>query len=494
MGIIKRQSISGTIYAYIGVVIGFITTGLLFPEALSTTEVGLLKLLVSISVLFAQFSGLGFNAVMVRNFPFFRDKEKNHHGFLTLSLAVNTAGFVIVMTAFLLLRPWLIEENIEKSALFVEYIYYLIPLIFFTSYFNLLDTYYRIIYNSTKGIVIKELWQRIFILASVFTYYLGYIDFQLLVITYSISVCLPALMISWSLWRQGEFNLKWEKGFISKSMSKEMFNVSLYGIATSFSGVLILNVDIVMINHFLALSATGIYSIAFYFGTLVLIPSRPVIKIASVLIADGWKEKDLKKIDEIYQKSNMVLTILAFLMFIGLWVNIDNVFHIIGDEYITGKYVILFIGLANVFEMSTSVSQYIINNSAYYRVITWYLLLFVAVLIITNLIFIPIYGIVGCAVASAFSRLIYNFLSWFFLYRKFKFQPFNFRYFYLIGITIVSFIVPYLIPEMSHFLIDMVVRSSVLVIIFSVSVYFSRISPDLNETFQNILKQLKLIK
>ena len=494
MGIIKRQSISGTIYTYIGVVIGFITTGLLFPKALSTSEVGLLRLLVSMSVLFAQFSGLGFNAVMVRNFPFFRDKEKGHHGFLTLSMIINTSGFIIVMVVFLILRPWLIEENLEKSALFVEYIYYLIPLIFFTSYFNLLDNYYRIIYNSTKGIVIKELWQRIFILASVFIYYLGYIDFQTMVITYSISVCLPAIMISWSLWRQGELSFKWERGFISKSMTREMLNVSLFGIATSFSGVLILHIDVIMINHFLNLSATGIYSIVFYFGTLVLIPSRPVIKIASVLIADGWKENNLKKIDEIYQKSNMVLTILAFLMLIGLWVNIGNVFKIIGNEYVTGKYVILFIGLANVFEMSTSVSQYIINNSAYYRVITWYLLLFVAILVITNLIFIPVYGIVGCALAALISRFIYNFLSWLFLYRKFGLQPFNFRYFYLIGITLVSFIVSYLIPEMSHFLLDIIVRSSVLVTIFGVGIYFSRISPDLNETFHNILKQLKLIK
>jgi O-antigen/teichoic acid export membrane protein len=314
------------------------------------------------------------------------------------------------------------------------------------------------------------------------------------VILYTTAICLPALLITWSLWRQDELKLKGEKNFIDKQMSREMINVSLFGIVTSFSGVIILNVDVILINHYLGLSAAGIYSIAFYFGTLVLIPSRPVVKIASVLISDGWKENNLKKINEIYQKSNIVLTVLSLLIFIGLAVNIDNIFEIIPDKYVSGKYVILLIGLANVFEMSTSLAQSIIHFSKYYRVITWYLLLFVLILLISNAILIPMYGIVGCALAALISRFIYNFLSWLFLYRKFNLQPFNFRYFYLIGITAFSFTVAYLIPEMPHFLIDMVVRSSVLVIIFGVGIYFSRISPDLNETFQNILKQLKLIK
>ncbi len=494
MGIIKRQSISGTIYSYIGVFVGFVTTGILFPKVFSTDEVGLLRLLVSTSVLFAQFSGLGFNAVMMRSFPFFRDKESGHHGFLSIAFAVNFVGLAAVMLAFFILKPWLIETNIEKSAMFVEYIYYLIPLIFFTSFFNLLDNYYRILYNATKGTVIKELWQRIFILASVLGYLFKLYDFQLLVITYTISVCLPTLLIIWSIWRQGELIFRCEKGFVSKSMAREMINVSLFGIVTSFSGVIILNVDALLINHYLGLSATGIYSIAFYFGTLVLIPSRPVVKIASVLIADGWKENDIKKIDEIYKKSNIVLTILALLLFIGLTANIDNVFQIITNKYISGKYVILLIGLANVFEMSTSLAQSIIHFSKYYRVITWYLLIFVFMLLISASILIPLYGIVGCAIAALLSRFTYNFLSWLFLYRKFNLQPFTFKYWYLLGITAISFAVSYFIPVMHNYLIDIALRSSVLVGLFGLGIYYFKISTDFNETFHAIFKQLKLMK
>ena len=115
-------------------------------------------------------------------------------------------------------------------------------------------------------------------------------------------------------------------------------------------------------------------------------------------------------------------------------------------------------------------------------------------LVVSNAILIPSFGIIGCAMASTFSRLVYNFLCWFFLYRKFKLQPFDRTYLYLIGITIVSYFVAYLIPNLSNFIVDIIVRSTVLVMIFGLGVYFTHLSTDLNETFQNILKQLKLIK
>lgn len=487
MGVIKNQSIQGTIYSYIGVVIGFVTTGLLFPKVLNTDEVGLLRLLVSVSILFSQFAGLGFNTVAVRNFPFFRDPEKGHHGFLRLSLVVSLIGFVLSMVVFFAMKPWLIEENLKKSALFVDYIMYLIPLIFFTTFFNILDTYYRVLYNAVKGMIYKELWQRVFILAAILSYYFGWVSFAQMVLMYVISISLPALMITFSLYQKGNLFLGWDKGFISQELAKQMTSVAFYGIITSYSGVLIMNIDVVMINHALGLADTGIYAVTFYFGTLVLIPSRPVIKIASVMLADGWKAQDMKKVAEIYYKSNITLTTIGWLLFLGLAINLDNVFAILGPQYEAGRWVVVFIGLANFFEMSTSVSQNVIHNSEHYKVLTWLLLLFVGLLVVTNLIFIPVYGIVGAAFASAISRFIFNFLSWLFLFRKYKLQPFDYKYIILIMIGLVSFGLAFLLPKMAWFGWDILLRSALFTASFGTAVYFFRISEDINQALDEIM-------
>ena len=79
MGIIKQQTIKGSIYSYLGVLVGFLTVTILQPYSLAPAQIGLITLLASLSALFAQFFILGFNGT-ARYFPYFRSEEKQHHG------------------------------------------------------------------------------------------------------------------------------------------------------------------------------------------------------------------------------------------------------------------------------------------------------------------------------------------------------------------------------------------------------------------------------
>ena len=95
MGIIRQQAVKGTIYSYLGVIIGFITTAIIFPRILSTEEIGLLKLLVSFSVFFLHnLASLGFTNVINRLFPWFRDKNSGHNGFVIVALLISFADLL----------------------------------------------------------------------------------------------------------------------------------------------------------------------------------------------------------------------------------------------------------------------------------------------------------------------------------------------------------------------------------------------------------------
>jgi len=155
LGVIKKQSISGTIYSYVGVVLGFVTTGLLFPRIFSTAEVGLLRILVSYSVLFAQFAGLGMNTITVKMFPHFRDYDRKHHGYLGLALMISFVGLIISVSTYVLIKSSILDDSANSADLFTRYYYYVIPLIAFTLLFNVIDTYYRVLYNAVKGIIYK---------------------------------------------------------------------------------------------------------------------------------------------------------------------------------------------------------------------------------------------------------------------------------------------------------------------------------------------------
>lgn len=491
MGIIQKQAIKGTIYSYLGVLIGFITTGLLFPRILTTDENGLLKLLISYSLIFAQFASLGFNSVTTRLFTYFRDHKNSHHGFLFIAFIVGLGGFIIIIIAFFLLKPLIISNSIDKSALFVEYLYYIIPLIFFTLFFSILDNYYKVLYNAVRGTFLKEFLQRLLILFSVILYYFNLLNFNFFVIAYITAICLPTIFISISLILEKQFSLKPDFSYLSKEMSRTMISVSVYGILISFSGILILNIDSIMINSMIGISQTGIYAITFFFGTIILIPSRSLTKISAAVIADAWKEKNLILIKDIYYKSCLNQLIFAGLLFIGIWANINNIFKILPPEYEPGKYVIFFIGISSLIQMASGISNIVIFNSKYYKVHTYFMLILVVLIITTNLIFIPKYGIVGAAMASALSNLVFNLLKFIFLYFKFRMQPFDRKYFIIIIAAGLSYIIGYLLPEIKNYIFDIIIRSAIIALIYGSFILIFKVSDELNQKFFQIFKFIK---
>ncbi|MCB8994772.1 MAG: lipopolysaccharide biosynthesis protein [Bacteroidales bacterium] len=494
MGIIQTQSIKGTIYSYLGVGIGFVITALLFPRILSSEEIGLLKLLVSFSIIFAQFASLGFIQVINRLFPYFRDKDSGHNGLFFLAMIVSLAGFILTIIGFELLKPMLVNNNAEKSGLFVIYINYLIPLILFTSFFNILDTYIRALFDAVIGTFLKEFIQRIFILISIIAYYFDLLDFSWFVFTYVLAISLPTLILIVILINKGEFRLKMPERTLLKKYKKEIFDLCLYGLLIGLSSIAIVQVDSILVNKFLGLSLTGIYATNFFFATIILIPSRPLIKIATTILAEAWKRNDLNEIKVIYQKSSMIQAIIAILIFIGLWVNIENVYYIIPKEYEIGKWVIFYVGLANVVDMFTGINAVIIQTSPSFKINAVITFIFLFLIVGLNILLIPMLGITGAAIASFAAVLVTNSLRYLFLKIKYRLSPFHPGIFIIMGAGVFAYGLAYIIPRFDNLIIDILVRSFVCGTLFLSLIIITRVSEEINSIFNLILSYLRIKK
>lgn len=491
LGIIIKQSIKGTIYSYLGVVIGFATTGLLFPLFFKTDEIGLLNILVAYSSIFAQFGSLGFNSAATRMFTYFRDEKNNHNGFLFLSVMVGLLGFLLAFFVLIALKPILLTTGGNKSVYFESYFWHLIPLIFFTLFFNTLDTYYKMLYNSVIGTFMKEFVQRVLILLAFVLFFLKWIDFSQYVFAYVTAMALPTFFVAFALIQEKSFNLKPNLNFVNPELKKSLTSVSFYGIISGFSSLIILQLGTIMISMLLGLSSTGIYTTMFFYATLILIPSRALIKISSVVLAEKWKNNDTEAVFDIYYKSCLNQLIIASILFVGLWGNVDNIFRILPAEYIEGKYILLFVGLSNLFDMATGVNGTIISTSKYYKFHTYIMLILIGLAIINNYIFIPIYGITGAAIASAISVFIFNLIRYLFLLKKYKMQPFDMKHVWVILIAILAYLPAYFLPEIHNLFLDIFIRSGIITIIFVGLIYYFNISEDVNSGLSKIFKLKK---
>ena len=491
MGIIQRQTIKGSIYSYLGVIVGFVGTGIIMPNILLEEEVGLVGILVAISAIYAQFSSLGFSSVATRLFPYFRDTKNNHNGFAFLTVAVGFVGFVLALLVFFILKPYLIENNIDKSPLLVEYIWFLVPLIFFRSFFLLLDNYNKVLYDATTGTFLSDFIYRFINLLLLGAYFLGWINFFGYVVGYTFALCFPAIYLAILLIARGQLNLKPQLQFISKSFRKEIITVAAFGIIGGLSGVALQAIDKIMVNGFLDLGYTGIYTISFFFATIILIPSRALSKISSPILAESWKENDTKTINLIYYQSSINQFVAGCFLFILLIANLHNVFQVLPSEYASGSSVILYISLGNLITVSSGVSIQILGTSVKYKILTLQLGILILLTIVTNLIFIPIMGIDGAALASLISMGIYTVIRVIYLKRKMNLFPYKGKHLILILISVAAFLSGYIVPIFSNWIIDLLIRSAVIALVFGVGVWVFKVSDQVDSTIKSIFEKGK---
>ncbi|RKD92583.1 lipopolysaccharide biosynthesis protein [Mangrovibacterium diazotrophicum] len=490
MGIIIKQSIKGSIWSYIGVIIGFVTTSYLYPNYLTTDIVGLFGLLISYSTLFGQFSLLGMQGVTARLFPHFRDKETGHHGFLTVSLIFFALGLILFLTFFFLFSPWLIKSNIESSKLFADYVYLLVPLSICTMIFVQLDTYNKVLYDSFSGIFLQEFLQRFLLFGITVAFALGWLTLAQLIFSFAAIVCVKAIALTAILSARGEIRFTLDRDFLTPKFRREIIDVAVFSIITGLGSMIVFNIDKIVINQMLDLSNTGVYTIAFYFGTLVIIPSRPLLKISGTLIADAWANNDRQKIKEIYYKSCINQFIIGGFLFLGIWANIGNILDILGPDYAESKWVIFFIGIGYLFDMMTGANGHVLSYSAKYRAAMYFLLFLLLFVIVLLYLLIPIGGIVGAAIAICGALFLYNLMRYFYLLKQFQLQPFNLYFVAVAAFYVGLYFVVSLIPQFS-LIIDIIIRGAIISLVSFVFLAVVPASPDIQSIIRAQVQRIK---
>ncbi len=488
MGVIKKQAFQSTILLYTGVIIGFITTGILAPNLLTKSEIGTLKLLQSYAAIFMSLGILGFSTITVRFIPQFYDKLKNNYnGFFGLILIIATLGSIFTTIAILIIKPAIIENNLEKSTEFAQYFILIIPLTIFQIYYGLFDSYNNSLYRSSFGILVRDFVQRILVLSGLLLVFFKVIGFDIYAYYYVAAVCLPTILILIHIIWHNSFDYKINFSFLTKSLIGSMVSVGFFGLLNTFSHIAVMQIDTIMLNAYVDSSAVGVYAITFYFGTLVLIPSKALNKIAPTLIAKAYKEDDLNTVKDIYYKSAGNLFLVGVLILLGLAVNLENIFNIIPKSYEDGKYVILLIGLANLFKMAAGSNDSIITYSRYYKMTSVFLIVLIILVISLNFMLIPSFGMTGAAIASCIALLLHNLIKFAYIRSKFNFNPYNYQFLIVLILSIAIYWFVSQLPEMDSFMLEIAIDSITTIILFYLSIRFLPIAREANQFANQII-------
>ncbi|MBW7935933.1 MAG: polysaccharide biosynthesis C-terminal domain-containing protein, partial [Flavobacteriales bacterium] len=126
----------------------------------------------------------------------------------------------------------------------------------------------------------------------------------------------------------------------------------------------------------------------------------------------------------------------------------------------------------------------------YYRWNTYLVASLLLLIIITNMAMIPLWGITGAALATALSLGFYNFSMYFLLLIRYKFQPFDLRYLWVLIFGILGMVLCAATPPLPYYLWDIPVRSALFALVFLSLILLTKISPDINGFVDFLFKKV----
>lgn len=489
MNVIKKQAFLGTIFSYGGVLVGFVTQFFLIGNYLEPAQNGLLAVLLSYMYVLVQLSSLGFNAAGSRFFPHFRNTKNGHNGYLFLGLTVGMVGFIITTIGLVLLKETIIK-NEENSTLFAANFYFLLPLTLATLLFNLLDNYAKNLYDTVTGTFLAQFLQRLLQLVAILFFIFQIADFQQFMYIWVFAVSFYVVPMLWKASKLEGFSLKPNFSVMTPAFSKEFGFYSFLTILTGFSSMVILYIDKIMLAGITTFSETGIYNTASFFGSVMGMSLLAVNKAAQPLIADSFANNDLSNIATIYKKSCTTALIVGCWIFLGIYLNIDNLFLFLKPEYSAGKMVVIIICLGKLFDLATGLNGTILALSKHYIYDTYIMVGLIFITVALNYFLIPIYGMNGAAFALAIATVYYNLARYLVVLIKLGMQPFTFD---LVKIIIISCIIGLIISYLPSIdgnklmtTLDMGYRSAALTVLYGAIIYWSNISPELNGAMKNL--------
>ena len=485
MGIVIKQSIKNTIITYIGFGIGAINTLFMYAQFLGDTFYGLVGFILSAANIMMPLMAFGVHNTLVKFYNEYETEEKKSQ-FLT---------FILVLPLLIILPISLISffgyHQIasllsQRNQIVYDYVWQIPVIGLCMGYFEIFYAWVKVHLQSVYGSFVKEVLLRVLISIFLFAVYFDYISpkqfvFALMGIYFA---TLVVMFVYAMRVKKPSFNLVFPDNI------KAIFTYCFFIILSGSVATLLLDVDKFMLNFYIDINNIAFYSVAIFIATVIAVPSRAMHQITYPITAKLMSEKKHDELNELYKKSSITLQVIGGLILIGILVNINQLYTVMPAGYSDGVAVVFLIGVSKYFDLILGNNNSIIFNSKYYRAVLFLGLFLVFLTVSLNMIFIPLYGLNGAAIATLISITLYSLAKLLFVVLKMDLFPFTKNTITALGVTLLSFVVFYYWDFSFHPFINIILKSILVTIFYLGLSYFLKISSDINFVMNSFFTKL----
>lgn len=491
MGIVKRQGIKASILVYIGFVLGAINLLVLFPLFFSEEQVGLTRVLTSTTITFAQLCLFGLPAVIIKFYPYYKDHARDKNDFMFWTSLISFVGFILMTSISWFFYPQIVQYFSRKSPLLSEYFYLTFIGGFFMVVYTIFETYSRSNLRNIIPVFLKEVGLRVYTAILVLLIAIGIINYHEFIWLFSVYFGVAAIVMIIDLSRLKLLQFSSEPTKLTKRIKSKMFAYGSFIYGGGLFGIIADNVDTFLIAGISGLRSTGVFTVASYISTILQVPQRTISGVATPILAQSWKDKDYANIQYLYEKTSLNQLIFGITIFLGVWLNIDDLFSFLPPAYAEGKYVVLVMCFARILDLGTGLNGEMLTTSNMWRFSFYTQVIFIALSIPTNYFLISRYGIIGSAFSNLISFTAFNSIRFIYIYKKFNMQPFSLNTLYVFILGGITYLIISIIPLTDIRIVDICIRGILVILLMGVPVLKFKLSEDIYVLWLQILNRIK---
>ncbi len=477
MGEIKRQGISNTVYMYVGLGVGFLNTLFVQPELLTTSEIGLTKVLFSFSMLFSTLLPMGANNIILRYYPRFKDEGSGDHGFLGLVCGITLVGFVVYGLLLWLFSPLFLSSYLEKSPAFASYFFWIFPFGLCLALITILNTYCNGNFRSSFPTFLNDVMVRISLIGLILLYHWNVISWDTYIGLFVASFVLQLLLVLLYIRSFTKLNLRYDWSFLGKEGNREMLVYGLIFLLSSVASMGLKTLDVIILAQFLPLSAVGVYGLAALFPLVIETPLNSLEKIAGPKLTEAMSKGNQKDLSVIYKESAHHLLVIGGWLFLMVVLNIRDFLNLLPVEFQSAYGLVYILATGNLVNMATGVNNPLVYYSDHYKIGITLLLSTLVLAVLNYYLFIPRFGLEGAAIATVLSNLVMNLAKTLIIWWKFQINPFDLKTLGIIGlIGLCSITIQWQLPYSP--IVNMSLRVLTISFVYLIGLLVGKFSPN----------------
>jgi len=189
-------------------------------------------------------------------------------------------------------------------------------------------------------------------------------------------------------------------------------------------GIINTQTDLIMLGFIMTPSDVGIYRVAVQGATFVSFGLSAIAMVAMPYYAQFHAKGEKARLQRLATISARAMLAVAIPTAILFFIWGEPILRLVfGEEYVSAYSALVILSIANIFHAGFGILGPLLNMAGYEKVTAKGIAFAALCNVVLNFIFIPIYGVVGAALATGASLIVWNVVLWWAVIKNIGIDP-----------------------------------------------------------------------